>query len=158
MTDVSNIRRVASEILKCGVNRVWIEESSLPEVSLALTREDCRKLIHDGTIRKKQSIGISRGRARIQDKQRKKNQKNGPGRHKGGRFARMGHGNFRKRLWINRIRPQRRLLQHLRDTKQLSPADYRKFYLRSKGGQFKSVSYLRNQLQEGGFLKGQAAP
>jgi large subunit ribosomal protein L19e len=152
MTDVYAQRRIASEILKCGLNRVWIDEAALSDVALAMTRLDVQKLIHDGVIRKKQKKGISRGRTRYKLEQKAKNQRKGPGRKKGGKEARLGLGGS-KRLWINRIRSQRRYLRALRETKQLQPSDYRKFYRQAKGGQFRSVGYLRGQLQEGGFIK-----
>ena len=153
MTDVYAQRRIASEILKCGINRIWIDEASLSDVALAMTRLDVHKLIADGVIRKKQKVGVSRGRARFRLEQKAKNQRRGPGRRKGGKIARLPLGGT-KTIWINRIRSQRRYLSALRDTKQLTPTVYRKFYRQAKGGMFRSVGYLRGQLQEGGFIKG----
>ena len=155
MTDVSNQRRIASELLKCGVGRVWINEAKLDEVALALTRDDVRKLIADGDIRQKQKIGISRGRARFRHIQRFRNQQRGAGKHQGKKLARMKVGRG-KRLWINRIRPQRRYLRALRDNGELSVTDYRRLYKQAKGGQFRSVSYLRTHLVENGVLKAKA--
>ena len=64
--NLSYQRRVASTVLKCGVNRVWIDDR--PEVqeriSEAVTREDVRLLIVQRFIRKHQKKGISRGRAK----------------------------------------------------------------------------------------------
>ena len=152
MTDVSNQRRIASELLKCGVGRIWVNEAKLDEVALALTRDDVRKLIADGDIRHKQKIGISRGRARFRHIQRFRNQQRGPGKHQGKKLSRqkLGRG---MRLWINRIRPQRRYLRTLRDIGEISATTYRRLYKQAKGGQFRSVSYLRTQLVENGVLK-----
>ena len=155
MTDVKVQRRIASELLKTGYHRVWVDEAMLSEVALAMTREDVRKLISDGIIRQKQKKGISRGRTRYRMEQRAKNQRRGPGRRKGAKQARLGRGGT-KRLWIYRIRAQRRYLRALRDTGQLDPTTYRKYYRKAKGGQFRSVAYLRNQLEEAGLLKGKA--
>ncbi|MFW9928762.1 MAG: 50S ribosomal protein L19e [Candidatus Thorarchaeota archaeon] len=153
MTDVYNQKRIASELLKCGINRVWVDEEALSDVALAMTRDDVRKLIADGTIRQRQKIGISRGRARHHIEQRKKNQQRGLGKRKGAKNARLPVGGT-KRIWINRIRSQRQYLRSLRDTQQLTPSEYRKYYMRAKGGQFRSISYLRGQLQDSGMLKG----
>jgi large subunit ribosomal protein L19e len=92
MTDVYAQRRIASEILKCGINRVWIDEAALSDVALAMTRLDVQKLIADGAIRKKHKKRISRGRTRFRLEQQAKNQRKGPGRRKGGKEARLGLG------------------------------------------------------------------
>lgn len=57
-------KNIAARILNVGVKRVWIDPESEEDLSLALTREDVRKLISDGIIRKKPIMGVSRGRAR----------------------------------------------------------------------------------------------
>ncbi len=38
--DLRNKKRMAAQILKVGVNRVWFDEDDLDEVSGAVTRED----------------------------------------------------------------------------------------------------------------------
>ncbi|HID10161.1 MAG TPA: 50S ribosomal protein L19e, partial [Candidatus Latescibacteria bacterium] len=53
-------RRIAASILKCGVHRVWIDPSRIRDVELAITREDVKRLIDDGAIRKLQKAGIAR--------------------------------------------------------------------------------------------------
>lgn len=45
-------RRIAAELLKCGENRVWIDPEKVDEVASAITREDIRRLIKEGVIRK----------------------------------------------------------------------------------------------------------
>ena len=149
MTDVTPQRLLASRLLKCGINRVWMNQDQLSDISLALTADDVKKLIADGTIRKKQKIGTSRGRARVRHERIKRNQMKGAGNRKGPKKA----GNPRKEQWMHRIRPQRRYLKALRDKGMLDKSDYRKIYLKAKGGQYRSVSYLRNQLEEGNLLK-----
>ena len=149
MTDVYPQRLLASRLLKCGINRVWINPDSLADVNLALTADDIKKLIRDGTIRKKQVIGISRGRARVKHEKLKRNQQKGPGKRKGAKTA----GNSKKDQWINRIRPQRRFLAALRDKGLIEKSDYRKVYRKAKGGQFRSVNYLKTQLEEQNLLK-----
>lgn len=150
MTDVRPQRRIAAEMLKCGVHRVWVDEQYLSEVSLALTRDDIRKLIDDKVIRKKQIQGVSRGRAREHTLARTEGKRRGYGRRSGKKGARTGP---KKRLWINRIRPQRRYLRGLRDNDMITPTQYRELYRKAKGGQYRSLSYLRGNLVESGIIK-----
>jgi len=149
MTDVTPQRLLSSRLLKCGVFRVWIDPDRLSDVSLALTADDVKKLIADGIIKKKQKIGISRGRAKIKLEKVRRNQMKGPGKRKGSKNA----GNSTKTQWINRIRPQRRYLKALRDKGMLDKKDYRKIYLKAKGGQYRTVNYLRTQLEENNLIK-----
>ncbi|MHA2362440.1 MAG: 50S ribosomal protein L19e [Candidatus Hodarchaeales archaeon] len=147
--DVTPQRTIAAEIMKCGVNRIWISQDHLSDVSVALTRDDVKKLILDGIIRKKQIKGVSRGRARLRQEKKQRGQRKGTGRRQGAKFSRIG----KKERWINRIRPQRRFLKALRDKELLSKHNYRKTYRQAKGGQFRSVAYLRSQLQESDMIK-----
>ena len=149
MTDVTPQRLLSARILKCGVNRVWMNQDQLADIALALTADDVKKLIADGTIRKKQKLGTSRGRTRVRNEKIKRNQMKGFGNRKGPKKA----GNPRKEQWMNRIRPQRRYLKALRDKGMLEKTDYRKVYKKAKGGQYRSVSYLKNQLEEGNLIK-----
>lgn len=148
--DVKPQRAMAARILKCGVNRVWISQDNLSDVSVALTRDDIKKLIADGFIRKKSIQGISRGRFREHLEQKRRGQRRGIGTRKGAKFSRVS----KKHRWINKIRPQRRFLKALRDKELLQRNDYRKAYRQAKGGHFRSVAYLRSQLQDTGLIKG----
>ena len=149
MTDVTPQRLLSARLLKCGLHRIWMSPDQLSDIALALTADDVKKLIADGTIRKKQKLGTSRGRTRVRNEKIKRNQMKGPGNRKGPKKA----GNPRKEQWMNRIRPQRRYLKALRDKGMLDKSDYRKIYMKAKGGQYRSVSYLRNQLEEGNLIK-----
>lgn len=151
--DVTPQKVIAARVLKCGVNRVWIDQDRLSDISIALTRDDVKKLISDGMIRKKQKLGVSRGRVRVYLEQKRRGQHRGTGKKKGAKFSRIR----KKQLWINKIRPQRRFLKALRDNEMLERHDYRKVYRQAKGGQFRSVAYLRNQLQETGLIKAKKA-
>jgi len=42
MTDLRNQRRMAASILKCGVNRVWIDHDRVDEIAKAVTKNDIR--------------------------------------------------------------------------------------------------------------------
>ena len=63
-------KKIASRILKCGLNRVRIEASK--EVEEALTREDIRGLIRKGLIKKMQKRGASRAGAKRRLVQKKR--------------------------------------------------------------------------------------
>ncbi|WP_457614643.1 50S ribosomal protein L19e [Methanopyrus sp.] len=142
-------RRMAAEILKCGVHRVWIDPERLEEVARAQTREDIRRLIKEGAIRKKPIKGQSRVRARKRHEQRKKGRQRGPGRRKGAKEARMP----RKRAWIQRIRPIRRKLRELRDSGKIDRSTYRKLYMMAKGGYFRDTSHLLAYIEENDLWK-----
>jgi large subunit ribosomal protein L19e len=147
--DVKTQRRIAAKILKIGVNRVKIDPESLPDVALAITREDVRRHIDDGDIRKRKVKGISRGRARAVAAKKKKGQRIGPGSRKGPKYSRLSS----KDRWINKIRAQRKYLKSLRDEGYIDTINYRKLYLQSKGGLFRSVRYLRNYIAEHDLAK-----
>ena len=142
-------KRLAAEILGVGVHRVWIDPEVEEDLSLALTREDVRKLIADRVIRKKPMIGVSRGRARILSIQKRRGQRRGHGSRKGTKGARQPT----KELWIAKIRAQRRYLRGLRDNQLIAPAQYRILYAKAKGNSYRSVTHLRNTINELGIIK-----
>ena len=147
--DVKTQRRIAAKILKVGVNRVKIDPDSLSDLSLAITREDVRRHIDDGDIKKRKIQGVSRGRARAVAKQKKRGQRKGPGSRKGPKYSRLPS----KTRWVNKIRAQRKFLMQLRDEGYIETKDYRKLYLQAKGGLFRSVRYLRTYIVEHGLAK-----
>ncbi len=142
--NVTAQRRIAAQILKCGLNRVWLDSTRLDDVSMAITRDDIRQLIKNGIIKKRYEIGISRARANELHERKLKGEARGIGSRKGPKTARAG----KKRSWINRIRPLRRELKKLRDRKLIDTSTYRTLYLQSKGGQFHSVAHLKRHIEE----------
>ncbi len=146
--DVKYQKRLAADILKCGVNRVWIDDTMLDEVIEAITRDDIRKLISSGAIRKKPVNGVSRGRYRYLSEQRRKGRRKGPGSRKGHKYARTP----KKEQWMKKIRAIRHELKHMRDEGYIDKSVYRKFYLRAKGGTFKNRADLILHLKMAGHL------
>ena len=142
-------RRIAAELLKCGENRIWIDPERVDDVASAITREDIRRLIKEGVIKKKPVKGQSRYRARIRHEQKKKGRHRGPGSRKGKKTARMG----KKEVWIKTIRALRKELRKLKEQKKIDRKTYRMLYIRAKGGQFKSKHQLYLFLEEHGLLK-----
>ncbi|WP_297477446.1 50S ribosomal protein L19e [Thermococcus sp.] len=142
-------RRIAADLLKCGENRVWIDPEKIDKVASAITREDVKRLIHDGVIKKKPVKGQSRARARAFQEARKKGRHRGLGSRKGKKTARMG----RKERWMMTIRALRKELRKLKAEGKLDEHTYRRLYIRAKGGQFKNKRQLYMFMQEHDILK-----
>lgn len=142
-------KRIASDVMDCGVHRVWLDTDRAEEVSMAITREDIRKLVHRGLIKKKPEKSISRVRARKRTLQRKKGRRKGHGTRKGTVNARYS----RKERWMQRIRPLRRELKTMRDTRYIERDIYRRLYRMSKGGAFRSVAHLRTYIEEHSLVR-----
>ena len=137
-------KRIASHVLNCGVNRVWLDTERSEEISMAITREDIRKLIHRGLIKKKPEKSISKVRTRKRTLQRKKGRRKGYGKRKGTANARKS----KKERWMQRIRPLRRELKKMRDSRYIEKNVYRSLYRMAKGGAFRSVSHLTTYMEE----------
>ena len=144
MTDLSAQRRLAADVLGVGKNRIWFDPEAQGDIVDAITREDVRQLVDQGTIQAEDKRGNSRGRARERAKKRAYGHRKGPGSRKGKAGARQNS----KDQWIDRIRAQRRKLAELREEGQLGPTEYRDLYNKSKGGEFASVRYMMNYIDE----------
>jgi len=148
VSDLSIIRRMAAEELKVGVSRVWIDPEQTERLSMVISREEVRRLIKDGVIRKRPPSTPSRGRARLRHEKRKKGRRRGPGKRKGPRFD-------EKEIWVNRIRAQRRFLRALRDRGIIDRSTYRRLYRLAKGGFFRSLAHLKLYIKEHNLAKGE---
>ena len=142
--DLSVQRRLAAEILGVGESRVWFDPEQLDRIADAMTRDDIRRLIHDGVIRAKPIHSNSRGRWRVRHEQRKKGRRRGHGKRKGKAGARLP----KKVAWMNRIRRMREYLRWLRDHGVIDRRLYRRYYRLAKGGAFKSLRALRMHLEQ----------
>jgi len=136
-------RRLAAEVLKIGVGRVWIDPDRLEDVDVAITREEIRRLIHEGAIRPSAEAGVSRGRARLIHEKRKKGRRIGASGKKGKNTARTP----RKRAWISRARGMRSTIRDLRDHRIITRQVYRVLYRMVKGGAFEGVSDLKQYIE-----------
>ncbi|MGQ4870872.1 MAG: 50S ribosomal protein L19e [Candidatus Thorarchaeota archaeon] len=137
-------KRLAAEVMKVGRSRVWIDPEFIDEVSLAITKEDIRRLVDEGAIQRKQKKGVSRGRARYVMRQKRKGQRRGPGRRKGKATARLSG----KERWMRKIRPMRKELRRLRDEGKITRAVYRELYLKAKGNAFRNTAHLKTYIAE----------
>jgi len=149
MADLRNQRRMASELLKCGGNRVWMDHDRIDEIAKAVTKEDVRVLIKGKAIKASQKKGISSGRKKYSEKQKDKGRRKGHGSRKGGKYARLS----KKERWIKTIRPIRLYLRKLRDDKKITPTIYRRYYRRAKGGEFRNKHHLETHLKSDGIIK-----
>lgn len=147
--NLRNQRRIAAELLKCGVNRVWIDPNRLEDAADAITRADVRTLIDSGAIAARQKKGVSRARAKYKQAQKRKGRRRGHGSRRGRKGARRPS----KRAWIQVIRPIRRRLKELRDAGKIDAATYRDYYLKAKGGVFKSRPHMEAHMRAAGVLK-----
>ena len=143
MSDLKAQKRLAADELDVGKNRVWFDPEAQSEIADAITREDIRGLIDDGTIDvKSEKRGNSRGRARERNRKRAYGHRKGPGSRKGKKGAREGS----KEKWQSRIRAQRKRLRELRDEGDLDRSDYRDLYGKANGGEFDSVADLQRYI------------
>ncbi|MDN7025509.1 50S ribosomal protein L19e [Methanoculleus sp. FWC-SCC1] len=143
MSDLANQKRVAASLLKCGVNRVWLDPERAADIEAAISRDDLRGLIEDGAVQARRVKGNSRGRARENMAKRAYGHRKGAGRRKGSAGAR----NPSKRVWIRKIRAQRRTLREMRDDGTIERSLYRLMYRRAAGGQYRSVAHLKAQVE-----------
>lgn len=149
MTDLRNQRRMAASILKCGVNRVWMDHDRVDEIAKAVTKDDIRLLINGKAINSRQIKGISSGRKKYNQQQKEKGRRRGHGSRKGAKYARLP----RKEQWIRTIRPIRQYLKALRDGKQIDNSTYRTYYMKAKGGEFRNKNHLKTHLIADGIIK-----
>lgn len=142
-------RRLASKILKVGENRVWIDPEEIEAVSSAVTKEDIRKLIYDRIIQAKQKEGISSHRTKKRRLQRLKGRQKEHGSRRGKWKARIS----KKKIWVSKIRPIRKKLKELRDSKSIDKTTYRAMYRMAKSGVFKDKAHVEHYLKENELLR-----
>lgn len=143
MTDLKSQRRLAAQILKVGQNRVWIDSEKAEDAGTAMTRDEIRRLIHEGIIKALPESGVSRARARVLHKKRKKGLRTGAGSRTGSPHARVS----RKEAWMSRIRALRKRLRTLKTKKIIAESAYRNLYTMASSGRFESVGALERYLK-----------
>ena len=140
-------RRLAAEILKVGEGRVWIDPNRTEEVEAAITREEIRKLVHEGVIRSLQKKGVSRARARVLQEKKRKGLRRGPGRKSGAARARVS----KKQAWMKKIRPLRKKLRELKASRAITESVYRQLYNMAGSGVFESAADLERYIRTRGL-------
>jgi len=153
---LSNQKRLAAEILsgqlgqEVGLNRVWINDNYLEQVSSAVQKEDIRELIEMGYIKAKPVQGTSRVRANKTAAQRAKGRRKGQGKRSGTANARFP----RKQRWMPTIRSQRRVLKEMRDDGTLEASQYRYYYRKAKGNSYRSIAHMKTNMKLDGIKVG----
>lgn len=143
MSDLKSQRRMASEVLDVGKNRVWIDPEEEEKVEEAITRQDIRNLVESGVIQKRDVEGTSKGRSRENKKQKQKGRRKGHGSRKGKKTARKSE----KQEWMENIRAIRKRLKEMRDEEEVTQEKYRKLYDMAKGGFFRDTKHLENHVE-----------
>ena len=153
---ITNQKRMAAEIFsrkegkKVGIHRIWVDPNYLTEVTDAVQKDDVRMLIEDGIIKSKPIKGTSRSRARKAAFQKSKGRRKGQGSRSGSANSR----NPRKQRWMSKIRAQRRTLKGMREEGSITPSQYRHFYLKAKGGSYRSISHMKSNIELDGISVG----
>ncbi len=143
MTGLKSQRRLASQILKVGQNRVWIDPERIDDVEAAMTREEIRKLIHENIIKSLPEKGVSRARARILHEQKKKGRRRGSGGKSGSPYTKI----TKKEAWMSKIRAIRKRLRELKASRIITESTYRKLYTIASSGRIESVADLERYLK-----------
>jgi len=142
-------RRIAAQILKVGTNRVWIDPERQEDVEVAITREELRKLIHEGAIKPAPKKGVSHVRARILHEKKRKGLRRGPGTKKGSGGARIP----KKQAWMQRIRTLRETLREWKANRVLTEGAYRQLYMIAGSGTFRSIADMERYAKTHGYWR-----
>ena len=137
-------KRAAAEILGRGVSAIRIRHESASDAAKALTREDIRRMIKDGSIFAIKAKHNLSENSKFLKKARAEGRSRGTGRRRGTSKARS------RRLWAKKVRSQRRLLKELKKMKKVDNAIFTAFYRQIKGGQYATKANLVLQLRERG--------
>jgi large subunit ribosomal protein L19e len=135
--------------LKVGHGRVWIDPESIDLVEAAITREEIRKLIHEGIIKSLPDKGVSRARARVLHLKRKKGLRKGPGHRSGSAQAKIS----RKDAWMTKIRALRRKLREWKEERVITESGYRDLYGMAGSGVFESIAEMERNAKAKGLWR-----
>ncbi len=139
------VKRAAAEILGRGESAIRFKPNSEAEISKAITRDDVRKLIADGSVFAiKAKKNMSRYGKELKEA-RTEGRRRGRGRRKGTEKARAGLG------WEKKIRSQRKLLSVLKEMGKIDTKTFKRFYALAKGNAFADKSSLLLHLSDVGI-------
>lgn len=143
MADLSNKKRMVSELLGVGKSRVRLDPEGTEQLQDAITRESIRGWLSAGFIHVEPKRGISRGRLR-ERRAKRKLRGMGQGSKKGARGARVG----KKSVWVARVRMLRHILKVKRDRGDITNSDFKILYLQIKGAQIRTRKRLDEELSK----------
>jgi large subunit ribosomal protein L19e len=142
-------RRLAAQILKVGQGRVWIDPNSIDIVEAVITREEIRKLIHEGIIKSLPKKGVSRVRARVLHAKRKKGLRKGAGQRSGSARAKIS----KKEAWMSKIRALRKKLREWKNSRAIAESAYRELYDMAGSGVFESTVEMERYAKTKGLWR-----
>ncbi len=134
-------KRIAAEVLVRGERSIRIKEGLEAEAAKAITREDVRVLVKNGTVYalpEKHNQSLYGKALKIK---RFKGRRRGTGRKRGTTNARASI-EYKKK-----VRGQRRVLASLKEDKTISNELYKQFYKLVRGGTFASKASLINHIK-----------
>jgi large subunit ribosomal protein L19e len=132
-------KRVASELLNRGENAIRMRPDAMEEIGKAITRDDVRRLIKDG------SVMALKTKHELYPKVHEEKRKRGHGKRKGSANARRG------RTWEKKVRSQRLVLRRLKDIKKIDNVMFKRYYLLIKGNAFADKRSLLLHLSDDGI-------
>ncbi len=133
---ILTVRRLAADILNVGETRVKISPDGLKEAQGALTRADVKGLIDKGIITKAKI----RGRDSTAKKRRR------------GSGSKKGTSIKKKKLWMQKIRAQRKLIAMLVESKALPAKHKKSVYGKVKSGIFRNKRAMLLYLKDNGLV------
>jgi large subunit ribosomal protein L19e len=136
---VKFVKRAASEILGRGKNAIRFRPEGMEDIKKAITRDDVRRLIKDGTV-----IAL-KPRYELHKKAVIERSK-GIGKRKGTAKARIGRG-----VWEKKTRSQRLLLNQLKMMGKFDNTTFKRYYLLVKGNAFPDKKSLLLHLSDDGI-------
>lgn len=142
-------RRLAAELLKVGEGRVWIDPDRLEDVEAAITREEIRRLIHEGAIKTLPKQGVSRARARVLQEKKREGLRRGPGLKSGSAQARVS----KKEAWMKKIRALRKGLREMKARRIITQSAYRRLYDMAGSGAFESTADMERYIKAQGLWR-----
>jgi large subunit ribosomal protein L19e len=149
MKQLTTQKRIAAQILKVGITKIWFDPEKLAEIKEAITKSDIRALIRLKSIKRKKINLQSRSRTRKLKLQKKKGQRSGPGSRKGKKTARTP----RKKAWVSKIRTQRTFLRSLKEGQLIANKDFRDLMSKATGGFFRNKRHIKTFLGEKNLIK-----
>ncbi len=112
MVNLRSQKRLAASVLGVGKRKIWLDPAEQADIGNANSRANIRKLIKDGQIIKKPTVGGSRARTRDHLAAKRLGRHTGTGKRQGSSEARMPT----KVMWMRRQRVLRRLLRKYRES------------------------------------------